>query len=87
MFKSKVFRKQMYCVEESTCEIFKTFPRPRSDLAPHSDSAPGELCTRYSPTPKVKSHAPPTPKETNVVKSNDKVLSYFCSNGKTRRNA
>ena len=26
MFEPKVFRKQMYCVEESTCDIVGTFP-------------------------------------------------------------
>ena len=33
----QVFRKQMYCIEESTCDIFGTSRRPRSG------SAPGEL--------------------------------------------
>jgi len=37
MFESEVFRKQNQCIEESTCDIFGTFRRPRSD------SAPGEL--------------------------------------------
>jgi len=41
MFKPKVFRKQMYSIEKGTCDILGTFLRPRSDLAPHSDSAPG----------------------------------------------
>jgi len=47
MFEPEVFRKQMYCIEESTCNIVGTFRRPRSD------SAPGELCPacplRYAP--------------------------------------
>ena len=30
----ELFRKQIYCIEESTCDIFGTFRRPRSDLAP-----------------------------------------------------
>jgi len=34
----EVFRKQIYCDEESTCDIVGTFRRPRSV------SAPGELC-------------------------------------------
>jgi len=38
MFELEVFRKQMYCIEESTCDIVGTFRRP------HSDLAPGELC-------------------------------------------
>jgi len=38
MFEREVFRKQMYCIEKSTCDIVGTFRRP------HSDSAPGELC-------------------------------------------
>jgi len=42
MFKLKVFRKQMYCVEESTCDIVRTFRAPPAVIRrPHSDSAPG----------------------------------------------
>jgi len=37
IFETEVFRKQMYCIEESTCNIVGTFRRH------HSDSAPGEL--------------------------------------------
>jgi len=37
MFEAQLFRKQIYCIEESTCDIFGTFQRPSSD------SAPGEL--------------------------------------------
>jgi len=49
MTEVEVFRKQIYCIEESTCDIFVTFRRPRIDSAPpvvipHCDSAPGELC-------------------------------------------
>jgi len=36
-FEPKVFRKQMCCIEESLCDIFGTFRRPRY-------SAPGVLC-------------------------------------------
>jgi len=43
MFKPEVFRKQMCCIEESTCDIVGIFRRPRSDLAPHSDSEPGKF--------------------------------------------
>ena len=38
MFEPGVFRKQMYCIEESACDIVETFRRP------HSVSAPGESC-------------------------------------------
>ena len=41
IFETEVFRKQMYCIEESTGDIVRTFRRPphqfgaaRSDLAP-----------------------------------------------------
>jgi len=34
MFESKVFWKQMYCIEERTCDIVETFRRPHSDSAP-----------------------------------------------------
>jgi len=34
MFEPEVFQKQMYCVEESTCDIVGPFRRPSSDLAP-----------------------------------------------------
>jgi len=34
MFETEVFRKLMYCTEESICDIVGTFWRPRSDLAP-----------------------------------------------------
>jgi len=44
MFEPEVFRKQIYCIEESTCDIDGTFARPRSD------SAPGELCLPCSPS-------------------------------------
>jgi len=44
MFETKVLRKQMYSIEDSTCDITGTFRRP------HSDSAPGELLPpRYTP--------------------------------------
>jgi len=38
MFEPELFRKQIYCVEESTSDIVGAFRRLRSDLAP------GELC-------------------------------------------
>jgi len=34
MFDTEVFRKQMYCIEESVCDIVWTLRRPRSDLPP-----------------------------------------------------
>jgi len=39
----EVFRKEIYCIEQSTCEIFGTFRRP------HNDPALGEL---YPLTPR-----------------------------------
>ena len=58
MFEPEVFlRKQMYCIEESTCDIVGTSQRPHSGLAPpavirrpRNDSAPGELCLPASPS-------------------------------------
>ena len=45
MFEFDVFRKQMYCIEESTCDIVVTFRRPPQSFdAPRNDSALGELC-------------------------------------------
>ena len=38
MFEFELFRKKIYCIAESTCDIFWIFG------APHSDSAPG-ICT------------------------------------------
>ena len=40
MFEHEVFRKHIYCIEKSTCDIVGTFRHHRSD------SAPGELCPR-----------------------------------------
>ena len=34
VFEPKVFRKQMFCIEESTGDMVGTFRRPRSDSAP-----------------------------------------------------
>ena len=41
MFEPEVFRKYMYCIEESTCDIVGTFRRPPQcfgtrELCPHS---------------------------------------------------
>ena len=60
MFKSEVFRKQMYCIAENTCDIVGTsrrrpqwFCAPLMIRRPLNDSAPGELCPsfphRYTP--------------------------------------
>jgi len=41
IFEPEVFRKQMYCIEESTCDIAGTFPRPLQSFgALRSDPAP-----------------------------------------------
>jgi len=32
MFEPEIFRKQMYSIEESICDIVRTLWRPRSDL-------------------------------------------------------
>ena len=45
MLEIEIFRKQIYCVEESTCDFVGTLRRP------HCSSAPGELCL---PCPLVK---------------------------------
>jgi len=42
MCETKVFRKQMHGIEESTCDIVRVFGIPRKIWRPHSDSAPGE---------------------------------------------
>jgi len=44
VFEFEVFRKQMYCIEESTCDIVGAFRRP------HSNSAPGELSLPFPPS-------------------------------------
>jgi len=44
IFEPEVFRKQMYCIEGSTCDIVGTFRRPSQSFGARcSDSAPGEL--------------------------------------------
>jgi len=32
MFEPEVFRKQMYCIEESTCDIVGMFQRPQQSF-------------------------------------------------------
>jgi len=51
MFEPEIFLKQMYCIEESTCNIFETFQRPHSDLAPGKLFPP-----RYAPASTGKSN-------------------------------
>jgi len=44
MLEPEVFRKPMYCTEESTCDIVGYFSVPPAVIrSPNSDSAPGEL--------------------------------------------
>jgi len=40
MFEPKVFRKQMYCIEESTCDIVGSFRCPRIESAPRALCSP-----------------------------------------------
>jgi len=40
MFKPEVFRKQMYCIEEGTCDIVGTFRRPPQSFNPPVIGAP-----------------------------------------------
>ena len=54
MFEPEVFLKQMYCAEESTCDIVGTFRRPRNDSAlPAEIRRPGNCgpfaLPRYAP--------------------------------------
>jgi len=57
MFEPEFYRKQIYCIEESTCDIVGTFRCSQQSFGapavirrPHNDSAPGELCPpRYAP--------------------------------------
>jgi len=49
MFESEVFRNQVYCIKESTCDIVWAFQSPAVNWRPHSDLAPGELCLPFPP--------------------------------------
>jgi len=43
-FETEVFRKHMFCIEQSTCDIVGAFRRhPRVVWRSRSDSMPGEL--------------------------------------------
>ena len=50
IFETEVFRKQMYCIEESVCDIVGTFPSPAVIWCHHTDSAPGELRPLWLPS-------------------------------------
>jgi len=51
MFEPEVFRKQMFCIEENTCDIVWDFSAPPAVVQdPHSDSLPGELCLPWPPS-------------------------------------
>jgi len=40
VFEPELFRKQIYCIEESTCDIVGTFQHPQQSFGAHrSDSA------------------------------------------------
>ena len=50
LFEPEVFRKEIYCIEGSNCEIVGTIWRPQQIFGaaavirrPHNDPAPGEL--------------------------------------------
>ena len=50
MFELELFKKQMYCVEGSTCGIVGIFcPLPVVIRRLHSDSVPGEFCPPCPP--------------------------------------
>jgi len=42
MFEPEIFRKQMHCIEETTCDIVGTF------WCPHSDSAPDNYLKQFA---------------------------------------
>jgi len=48
MFEPEVFRKQTYCIEESTCDIIGLSAPPTVIRHPHSDSVPGN-CAPAAP--------------------------------------
>ena len=56
MVKSEFFRRQIYCIEKTTCDIVGTFRclqqqfgAPAVIQHPHSELAPGELCSPCPP--------------------------------------
>jgi len=49
MFEPEVFRKQMYCIEESTCDIIGTFRRPLQWFDARGIVLPFPPC--YAPVP------------------------------------
>ena len=55
VFETEVFRKQMYCIEESTCDVVGTFCRPPQPFGvPIASRRPGNCARRpprYAPVP------------------------------------
>jgi len=50
MFEPEVYRKQMYCIEKSTCDIAGTFRRPRQSFgAPIVTWRPGNYASLVPP--------------------------------------
>ena len=56
MFEPEVYRKEIYCIEGSNCEIVGTFRRPQQIFGaptviwrPYNDPALGELCPLAPP--------------------------------------
>jgi len=63
MFEPEVFRKQMHCIEESTCDIVATFRRPYSHLAPLAmiwRPCSGSVLGNCAPLPPLVTPLPPT---------------------------
>jgi len=64
MFEPEAFRKDVYCIEKSTCEIVgtlrshrQTFEAPAVIRHPHNDPAPGELCPPMTPSHYAPGHS------------------------------
>jgi len=75
MFEPELFRKQMYCTEESTCDIVRTFRAPA--VIPHRGSAPGELWPLppfFAPLVTARSDAP---QQTMALSSNQRHTGTF----------
>ena len=49
IFETEVFRKQMYCIEESICGIVWSFRRPLQRFVAPVVIRPGELCPLAPP--------------------------------------
>jgi len=76
VFELEVFMKQMSCIEESACDIVRTFGASCSHSAPHSDSGLGEL---FSPCPSR--HAP----DADALRSSFKYAYYLTNVSKMIR--